>query len=271
MEALVRRVLKREPLPAISKIVDLGNLVSIRHLVPIGAHAIDHLTTDMDLRLATGEESFEPFGADLCEHPNPGEIIFAEGQIVLTRRWTWRQSKQTLILPETTAVEFNIDALPPVTNAEIETIFGEIMSLMKTYCSGELRCGVLSRENPSLDLWNVGGGGCGNHPRQAGGRQEGDYCRRVNGQRRVWKRRRGRVAGIDWGGTGAGRENQAQQYGQDVGQSMHGVIVPNRATRNELTRRLPLLTRFLQFARILAQDACPLDVFFQVFDVTLFF
>src|SRR5512133_993276 len=52
MEALVRRVLKKDPLPAISKIVDLGNLVSIRHLVPIGAHAIDQLADDMDRRAA---------------------------------------------------------------------------------------------------------------------------------------------------------------------------------------------------------------------------
>lgn len=152
MEALVRRVLKREPLPAISKIVDLGNLVSIRHLVPIGAHAIDHLTADMDLRPATGAEIFEPFGADLVEHPNPGEIIFAEGQTVLTRRWTWRQSKHTLILPETTAVEFNVDALPPVTEAEIETIFGELAHLLQKYCGGNLRYGVLTRENPRLEL-----------------------------------------------------------------------------------------------------------------------
>jgi DNA/RNA-binding domain of Phe-tRNA-synthetase-like protein len=152
MEALVRRVLKKDPLPAISKIVDLGNLVSIRHLVPIGAHAIDQLTDDMDLRAATGAEIFEPFGSDAVEHPNPNEIIFAEGQTVLTRRWTWRQSKHTLILPETTAVEINVDALPPVTDEEVQNIFDEISELVKKYCGGELHYGVLSRDNPSMEL-----------------------------------------------------------------------------------------------------------------------
>jgi DNA/RNA-binding domain of Phe-tRNA-synthetase-like protein len=145
-------VLKKDPLPAISKIVDLGNLVSIRHLVPIGAHAIDHLTDNMDLRAATGAEIFEPFGSDAVEHPNPNEIIFAEGQTVLTRRWTWRQSKHTLILPETTAIEINVDALSPVTDAEVRDIFDEISELLTKYCGGELRYGVLSRENPTVDL-----------------------------------------------------------------------------------------------------------------------
>jgi DNA/RNA-binding domain of Phe-tRNA-synthetase-like protein len=152
MEALVRRVLKKDPLPAINKVVDLGNLVSIQNLVPIGAHAIDHLTADMDLRLATGDEIFEPFGTDLVEHPNPGEIIFAEGNTVLTRRWTWRQSKHTLILPETTAVEFNVDALPPITDEEVEQICGDIAALMEKYCGGRISCGILSRDNPVIKL-----------------------------------------------------------------------------------------------------------------------
>ncbi len=152
MEALVRRVLKKDPLPAINKVVDLGNLISIQHLVPIGAHAIDHLTADMDLRLASGDEIFEPFGTDLVEHPNVGEIIFAEGNTVLTRRWTWRQSKHTLILPETTAVEFNVDALPPVTDEEVEQICKDIAVLVQKYCGGRISRGILSQDNPVIKL-----------------------------------------------------------------------------------------------------------------------
>lgn len=152
MEALVRRVLKRDPLPAISKIVDLGNLVSIQNLVPIGAHAIDLLTADMDLRLATGDEIFEPFGTDIVEHPNPSEIIFAEGNTVLTRRWTWRQSKHTLILPESTAVEFNVDALPPVSDQEVERICNEVAALIQKYCGGNVRHEILSKDNPVMPL-----------------------------------------------------------------------------------------------------------------------
>ena len=152
MEALVRRVLKKDPLPAISKIVDLGNLVSIQNLVPIGAHAIDLLTADMDLRPAIGDEIFEPFGTDIVEHPNPSEIIFAEGNTVLTRRWTWRQSKHTLILPETTAVEFNVDALPPVSDWEVERICNEVAALVQKYCGGNVRYGMLSKDNPVMPL-----------------------------------------------------------------------------------------------------------------------
>jgi DNA/RNA-binding domain of Phe-tRNA-synthetase-like protein len=152
IEAMVRRVLKNEPLPSINSLVDIGNIVSLRHLVPAGCHAIDLLTSDMELRPARGDESFTPLDAEDVEHPLPGEIIFAEGTTVLTRRWTWRQGKHTLVVPETTAAEFNVDGLPPVLQEEIEETCGEIAALVQRFCGGEIRCEVVSRENPRVQL-----------------------------------------------------------------------------------------------------------------------
>jgi DNA/RNA-binding domain of Phe-tRNA-synthetase-like protein len=152
MEALTRRVLRRDPLPAISAIVDIGNLVSIQNLIPVGAHAIDHLTQDIELRFATGAEQFEPFGSDTLEHPLPSEIIFVEGDIVLTRRWTWRQAKHTLVIPETTAVEVNVDGLPPVTQQDVARLCQEVAALIQHYCGGQPHYQILSRQNPRISL-----------------------------------------------------------------------------------------------------------------------
>ena len=114
IEAMARRALKGNPLPSISSIVDIGNIVSLRHLVPAGAHAIDVLKGDITLRPATGNESFVASGSEKVEHPSPGEFVFVEGDTVLTRRWTWRQAKHTLVEPGTTAIVFNVDCLLPV-------------------------------------------------------------------------------------------------------------------------------------------------------------
>ena len=152
VEALARRVLERDPLPTISTLVDIGTLASIQNLMPIGAHAIDHVTGDIGLRLATGAETFEPFGADVVEHPLPGEIVFVEGEVVLTRRWTWRQAKHTLVVPETTAVEVNVDGLPPVTGPEVEQACQEVAALVQRYCSGTVRYEVISAEKPRIEL-----------------------------------------------------------------------------------------------------------------------
>lgn len=152
VEALARRVLKRDPLPTISTLVDIGTLASIHNLMPIGAHAIDHVTGDIGLRLATGTESFEPFGTEIVEHPLPGEVVFVEGDAVLTRRWTWRQAKHTLVVPETTAIEVNVDALPPLTRPEVERICQEVAELVAHYAGGVVRWEIISADKPIIEL-----------------------------------------------------------------------------------------------------------------------
>jgi DNA/RNA-binding domain of Phe-tRNA-synthetase-like protein len=152
IEAMARRVLRQESLPSINTLVDIGNLVSLRHLIPAGGHAIDVLTGDLALRPARGDEAFVPFGSDQMEHPLPGEIVFVEADTVLTRRWTWRQANHTLTLPETRAIEFNLDGLPPVPPGEIELACEEVIDLVREFCGGRLRYELLSQGNPKIRL-----------------------------------------------------------------------------------------------------------------------
>ena len=155
IEALGRRALREQELPSINPLVDIGNILSLRHLIPAGGHAIDTLTQDIELRPATGQELFIPFGEApdaIPEHPNPGEIIFVEGNTVLTRRWVWRQSNHTLTLPTTTAFELNIDGLPPVTLAKVEEICQEAMALIERFCGGRMWVEVITQQNPRIRL-----------------------------------------------------------------------------------------------------------------------
>jgi DNA/RNA-binding domain of Phe-tRNA-synthetase-like protein len=152
IEAMARRVLRNEPLPSINALVDIGNVVSLRHLIPAGGHAIDVLTGDIALRFATGQEEFVPFGSDQVERALPGEIVFVEGDTVLTRRWTWRQANHTLTHLETQAIEFNVDGLPPVPSIEIEQACGEIIELVERFCGGRMRVELLAEGNPRIKL-----------------------------------------------------------------------------------------------------------------------
>ncbi len=152
IEALLRRVLRNQEVPSINALVDIGNIVSLRHLLPVGGHAIDVLTRDIALRPAAGHEEFIPFGTDESEHPAAGEFIFTEGDTVLTRRWIWRQANHTLTLAGTTAIEFNIDALPPVSAVDVEAAGKDVMELVARYCGAQARFAVLERRNPVLRL-----------------------------------------------------------------------------------------------------------------------
>jgi len=152
IEAMARRVLRRHELPSINALVDTGNILSLRHFLPVGSHAIDVLDHDIALCRASGEEEFVPLGSEQAEHPDPGEVVFTEGNTVLTRRWSWRQGRHTLTLPTTTAVEFNVDGLPPVAKSEVAAICREIMDLVREFCGGKMRCEILERQNPRISL-----------------------------------------------------------------------------------------------------------------------
>jgi DNA/RNA-binding domain of Phe-tRNA-synthetase-like protein len=152
IEAMARRVLRHQELPSINALVDIGNILSLRHILPIGAHATDHLSHDIALRMASGKEEFVPFGSETAEHPDPGEIVFVEGSAVLTRRWSWRQSRHTMTLLTTTALEFNVDGLPPVGKSDVEKVCLEVMDLVRQFCGGRSRYETLTRQNPRIAL-----------------------------------------------------------------------------------------------------------------------
>lgn len=154
IEALCRRVLNGHAIPSIHTLVDLGNIVSLRHLLPVGGHAIDVVTGDIQLRPAAGTEVFTTLGAapTAPEHPETGEIVFVEEEVVLTRRWTWRQGTHTLMALDSQAVEFNVDGLPPVTPQEVEAVCSELAGLIAQFCGGRLRWEILSQENPVMSL-----------------------------------------------------------------------------------------------------------------------
>jgi DNA/RNA-binding domain of Phe-tRNA-synthetase-like protein len=152
IEAMARRALRGDQLPSINALVDIGNIVSLQHLVPVGGHSMDELTQDISLRLATGEEEFVPFGLTEVEHPLPGEVIFVEGNTVLTRRWTWRQANYTLTLPETCSIEINIDRLPPVELEEVHAIANQVMGLVEAFCGGKMRYKILDVNHKQMML-----------------------------------------------------------------------------------------------------------------------
>lgn len=152
VEGMARRALRNEQIPSINTLVDIGNLVSLQHMVPVGGHSMDELSQDIALHIATGEENFIPFGSSEVEHPLPGEVVFVEGNTVLTRRWTWRQANYTLTLPETHSIEINIDRLPPVEMEEMHAIANQVMGLVEKYCGGKMRYEILNVDHQQMKL-----------------------------------------------------------------------------------------------------------------------
>jgi DNA/RNA-binding domain of Phe-tRNA-synthetase-like protein len=112
-ESLLKRALKEKKAGRpISPVVDLYNSVSIEHAVTAGAFDLTELRTvdaPLQLRLARTEDKFVPLDAAADSQPenvDKGEILYGQGNNVLTRHMAWRQSKQALVTDESTEVMF---------------------------------------------------------------------------------------------------------------------------------------------------------------------
>jgi DNA/RNA-binding domain of Phe-tRNA-synthetase-like protein len=93
VEALLRRLSKQGEVPSINPLVDMGNLVSIRHSLPVAVFDLDEISPPITVRFASGDELFHGIGTDGPEQPAPGEVVFIDARAsVCARRWCWRQS-----------------------------------------------------------------------------------------------------------------------------------------------------------------------------------
>jgi DNA/RNA-binding domain of Phe-tRNA-synthetase-like protein len=153
IESLLRRVLKGDSLPAINPLVDIGNAVSLELLLPAGVHPLRHADTRISLRYAREGDRFLASEREPAEAVAAGEVVLADSNEVLTRRWTWRQSVTTRTLPESRCVLFNADGLPPAGEGDVASALGRIGKLVQEFCGGTLvHRAILSAAAPRFDI-----------------------------------------------------------------------------------------------------------------------
>ena len=91
IEAMFTRVAKGKGLPHINPIVDLGNALSLKYVLPMGAHDIEQAEGhDIEVRFSTPGDTFIPFGESEAESMPEGELIY-------TVRANWERSDRTAV------------------------------------------------------------------------------------------------------------------------------------------------------------------------------
>lgn len=100
-EALLRRLRKDASLPKLHPLIDLCNAASVSHAVPVAVFDLDHVAGDLEVRQASGDETYIAFSGEI-EAPDPNEVIFAdEDGYAHARRWTNRQSRKSAVSAKT--------------------------------------------------------------------------------------------------------------------------------------------------------------------------
>lgn len=152
IEALVKRILKGDEFPRISSVVDLGNSVSLKHILPIGAHDIKASTEDIEIRAARQEDRFIPFGMSEAETADAGELVYVRGNSIKTRRWIWRQSESGRITGESTDIFYPIDGLTGVNDAAVLAARDELAGILEQHMECCVTVGWVDRNSNQMTL-----------------------------------------------------------------------------------------------------------------------
>jgi len=149
-EALLRRLTKKDDLPSINTLVDIGNLVSIRYALPVAMFDVRDVVDGITVRVADGHERFTELGNETVIHPEPGEVVFTDaGDMVVARRWCWRQSAESASRPDTTDLIVTVESQHPGGCEDIQAAVVDLEMLLSTYTGGNCRSVILDQEQHS--------------------------------------------------------------------------------------------------------------------------
>ncbi|MEE1611388.1 B3/B4 domain-containing protein [Microvirga sp. CF3016] len=129
-EALLRRFRKEGTLPALHPLVDLCNAASMAFAIPVAVFDLGQVEGALEVRHATGTERYETLAGEV-EHPNPGEIIFAdEAGSAHARRWTNRQSGRSAVRAGTSAALIVAEALHGTAREDVSRLTRTLQAML---------------------------------------------------------------------------------------------------------------------------------------------
>ncbi|MCC2112514.1 MAG: hypothetical protein KDJ16_10815, partial [Hyphomicrobiales bacterium] len=152
VERLVKNVLAERSLPAINGFVDCYNAASLAHVLPAGADDLDHVAGDIAFRYARAGDSFVDMAADDGAHEDPpklGEIVYADGEKVLCRRWNWRQDARSLVTPETRRAVVTVQGNG---HGDVAAAAAEFVDLLGRFCAAECAVTIVRSAYPVAEL-----------------------------------------------------------------------------------------------------------------------
>lgn len=151
VERLVKNVLAERGLARVNTFVDAYNLVSLSHVLPLGADDFDKVTGDIAFRHARPDDSFRDMAAeeDGDDRPKDGEVVYADAEKVLCRRWNWRQDARSLVTPETRRVVLTLQMNGA---GDLDAAVIDLLDLAGRFCAARAAVTRLDAANPVAEL-----------------------------------------------------------------------------------------------------------------------
>jgi DNA/RNA-binding domain of Phe-tRNA-synthetase-like protein len=151
-ESLLRRLTKQGSIPSIDTLVDIGNLVSIRHALPVAILDLASIRDGLVVRFAEGDEQFTDLGSGTSETPEPGEVIFIDAAgHVAARRWCWRQSAESASQATTTDMLVTVEGHHDTAREDVLAARADLLALLRIHAAPAfVRTGLVDATQPAF-------------------------------------------------------------------------------------------------------------------------
>lgn len=150
VERLLKNVQRGLGLPRVNALVDAYNAVSLLHRMPVGADDLDKVVPPLAFRFSRSGDSFIALGGDgEDDPPKPGEVVYADAQKCLCRRWNWYQDARSAIAVQTQRAVLTVQALDA---GRVETAAEMLAALLAQHCSASIRWKVADAEGPRVEI-----------------------------------------------------------------------------------------------------------------------
>lgn len=152
VERLLRSIQQGRGLPRINPLVDAYNVVSARHCLPVGADDLDRVEGDLAFRFSRPGDSYIRLGdAEGAEDPpKPGEVVYADAEKVLCRRWNWAQDARSAITPQTRRAVITIQSL--LAEDHVAQAAEDLLTLIAAHTAGRAAFTIASADTPTVTL-----------------------------------------------------------------------------------------------------------------------
>ncbi|MCH4814869.1 MAG: B3/4 domain-containing protein [Saccharolobus sp.] len=135
-EALRRRLVRGNRLPRINIVVDIGNIVSVETLVPIGLYDSDKVVGDLQLVMSKGSEEFLGLGKK-TEKLDKGIPILVDDEGKVLHIYPHRDSILTSITPDVKNVIIVGAGVPNIDENLVKYAVDRVADLLEKICKGK--------------------------------------------------------------------------------------------------------------------------------------
>jgi DNA/RNA-binding domain of Phe-tRNA-synthetase-like protein len=121
--------------------------------LPIGADDLDRVTPPLAFRYARAADTFVALGdpAAAPDPPQAGEVVYADAEKCLCRRWNWYQDARSAIAPHTTRAVLTVQTLAD-DDGKLHKATSHLVELIATSTGGSARWAVAHAAAPLVGV-----------------------------------------------------------------------------------------------------------------------